>query len=148
MPMRTMLVIETLPAQEAAKGPIEYIRLDWGERVKHRQKCRTEEGTELALALERGTVLADGDILYNTQELTVVVSALPQQLIIIRPKDVYEACRIAHQLGNWHRSVQLLEDGTILLEDDDPIRNWLQQQGFSFAFENRPYHPNVRVHAH
>jgi len=143
-----MILIETLPNQSKPKGPVELLRLDWDQRKKHRQRCKTESGTEVALALERGTVLIDGLVVYNADDRTIVVLAVPQAVIVVQPRSAYDACKISHHLGNWHRSVQLLDDGTLVIEDDGPLRHWLDQSQIEFVAEHRVYQPNLRLDAH
>jgi len=143
-----MILIETLPDQSKPKGPVELLRLDWDQRKKHRQRCQTESGTEVALALERGTVLMDGLVVYNAEDRTIVVEAVPQAIIVVQPRTTYDACKISHHLGNWHRSVQLLADGTLIVEDDGPLRRWLSSNEIEYALEQRAYQPNLRADVH
>jgi len=143
-----MILIETLPADHIHQGPIEHLMLDWDHRKKHRQRCSTTNGTELALALPRGTVLCHGMVIYNSTERTIVVNALEEPVIVIRPATLAEHCRIAHHIGNWHRSLQLMDDASMITEDDGPLRNWLDENQLAYALESRRYQPNLRADAH
>ncbi|HEY9719468.1 MAG TPA: hypothetical protein V6C69_18460 [Trichormus sp.] len=143
-----MILIETLPPEKLHESPIEHLALDWDHRKKHRQRCNTTEGTELALALPRGTVLHHGMLLHNSPERTIVVDALEEPVLVIRPADLVQTCKIAHHIGNWHRSMQVLDDAGVLTEDDAPLRNWLDDNGIYYVLENRRYQPNLRGDAH
>src|SRR5271154_5737178 len=101
------LLITELPTDENPEGPVEVLSLTWHDRCKARSRYQTDRGTDVALSLPRGTVLADGMVLHNTRERTIVVKACPQQVLVISPATAQESCRVAHHLGNWHRSVEI-----------------------------------------
>ncbi len=142
------LLIESLSAERSTLGPTEFVELTWQERSKPHRRTRTTAGTEVALALPRGTVLIDGAVLYNTSERTIAVKAKPEPVMAIYPANQLELARIAHHLGNWHRSAQLEADGSILTEPDSPLAEWLDRQAIRHQEETRPYHPNLRGSAH
>ena len=144
-----MIVVESLPVDQSAAGPTEHIEMDWHQRQKHRQKCTTNTGTEVALALPRGTLLSNNMVIYNTPERTVVVRSAQQSVIVVRAQSALQACKIAHHMGNWHRSMHVLDDMTILLEADGPLQSWLDQAGFTYTVEERSdFQPNLYAHAH
>lgn len=142
-----MITIEALPEEKSKLGPVEYVLLDWDRRRKGRQKCTTDKGTELSIALPRGQNLADGTIIYNCSERTIQVKAQPQAVIKLVPQNLEQACKVAHHAGNWHRSVQL-HDGEITLEQDGPLQSWLEQNKIPFALAQAPFTPNLRGDAH
>jgi len=144
-----MILIETLPAENKPQGPKEQIKMDWHQRQKHHQRCTTDAGTEIALSLPRGTVLANGTTLYNTSERTIVVESSPQEVFVVQAKSALDSCKVAHHMGNWHRSMHVLDDMTILLEADGPLQIWLDQAGIKYVVETRTdYQPNLCAHAH
>jgi urease accessory protein len=144
-----MILVESLPSEQTPEGPKEHIQMDWHQRQKHRQKCTTDAGTEIALALPRGTVLCNGTMIYNTPERTILVRSAQQNVIVVRAESALQACKIAHHMGNWHRSMHVLEDMTILLEADGPLQSWLDQAGIKYAVEGRAdFQPNLYAHAH
>ncbi|MGK7909373.1 MAG: urease accessory protein UreE [Synechococcus sp.] len=141
--------ITALPQEEANEGrPTEAVWLDWHERRKARQRVTSDAGTELFLALPRGTVLADGQCLYREADRQIIVKARSQPLLKIHPQSPVESCRIAHHLGNWHRPIQIDPDGVIWVECDRPIADWLQRTGISFETLESPFHPNSIAHQH
>jgi urease accessory protein len=143
-----MILIESLPEETKPHGHIEYVLLDWDMRRKARQKCVTDHGTEVAIALPRGLQLIDGTVIYNSPERTIVIKANSENVIKLRPKDLAQACRVAHHAGNWHRCLQVTESGELVLEEDAPIKHWLEQNQIVFAVAQLPFQPNLRSDAH
>ena len=142
------IVVEVLPEGIGEGLPTEAVWLDWHDRRKVRQRVTGDAGTQLLLALPRGTVLAEGQCLYRDAERQVVVKARPQPLFKIDPQSPVEACRIAHHLGNWHRPIQIDPDGVIWVERDRPIADWLQRTDIGFESLESPFHPNSIAHQH
>lgn len=142
------LLITRLPEIRQPQGPIEFVELTWEERSRPRRKFVTDAGTEVAFALQRGTVLSDGDTIFNTEEKTVVVKARNESLLSITPGDIQQACVVAHHLGNWHRCLQLTPENQILTEPDEPLCQWLDKERINYRQVERVYEPNLRTSAH
>jgi urease accessory protein len=142
------VLITDMPEEAEPKGPLEYLELTFDDRSKPRKRFVTNQGTEIALALKRGTMLSDEATICNTSQLTVIVKAKPESVLAIYPKDKTQACLVAHHLGNWHRSMQVSADGSIFALPDTPLNNWLTQNQIKFEPLVRPYQPNVRGSAH
>jgi urease accessory protein len=142
------LIIESLASDTQPQGPLEYLSLTWEERCKPRQRFFTDQGTEVALSLPRGTVFRDGDVVYNSPEKTIIVQAQEETVLVIKPEDTNQLCMLAHHLGNWHRSAQLLSDDTLLAQADSPLEEWLKHRNIGYQVEQKPYHPNLRGSAH
>ena len=144
----TSLLIEMLPTDQKAIGPVETIALTWEHRSRPRRKCATNKDTHLALALPRGTVLAPGMLIYNSKEKTIAVEALPEDVLVVKPANQMEMCVVSHHLGNWHRSLQLEADGSLVIEHDSPLTKWLDTQKIDYVRVQRAYHPNLKGAAH
>lgn len=86
---------------------------------------RLEDETQ---SLENGTafLLGEGKLL--------VLSVVPDEVIIITPKDIDEMGTVAHMLGNLHKPVQV-KDGKITLLMDEVVAQTLQQEGISYTTE-------------
>ena len=142
------LLIDSLPAESMPLGPLELVSLTWEQRSRPRRRCFTSEGTEIALALPRGSVLTDGMLVHNTVKRTIQVKAAPEAVLVVQPVSQLEMCIVAHHLGNWHRSLQLEADGSLVIEVDEPLVKWLEHRGISYKQEQRPFHPNLKGSAH
>jgi urease accessory protein len=142
------IVIERLPEMQTPIGPVETLTLTWEQRCRAHRKCVTEGGTKVALVLPRGTVLSDGVLLHNNSDKTIQVKAQSEDVLVVSPRDPMEMCVIAHHLGNWHRSLQLNDDGTIVVEYDSPLVKWLEMKKISCQKAQLSYHPNLKGAAH
>jgi urease accessory protein len=142
------ILIEELPTEQESLGPIDTVSLTWDQRSRPRRRCFTSSGKQLALALPRGTQLSDGMLIFNTTERSIKVIAAPEDVLVLRPQDQTQICLVAHHLGNWHRSLQLNSDGTLLVEPDSPLVNWLIQHKIGYEKSRLPYHPSMRGSVH
>jgi urease accessory protein len=142
------VIIESLALETKPQGPVEVLALTWEERCKPRQRFVTDKGTEIACSFPRGTVFKEGDVLYNSPEKTIVIQAQEEAVFVIHPKDTNQLCIVAHHLGNWHRSGQLLLNDILLAQADSPLEEWLKNRNISYQVAQKPYHPNLRGTAH
>ena len=92
---------------------IDVLELDQWEAQKNRFRKKTAQGTELAVALDRGTVMRDGDILLwepNASTAIAVRIRLREVMIIyldglahLAPEIAMRTCvELGHALGNQH----------------------------------------------
>jgi len=144
---REVTVTQVVPFSGRA-SEIEEIGLIWDDRCKPRQHLTTPSGTVILLALPRGTLLQDGDCLHEDEFLGILVRAKAEPVLTIPFGDLLALGTIAHHLGNWHRPAQILGDGTVLAQWDPPLQDWCQHHGIPCHREDRPFHANVRGHAH
>lgn len=142
------LLIKEIPDSSKVRTPTEHVAMTWDERRQPRRKYITDSGTEIALALPRGTTLSDGMILYADKKTIIAVKSVPEPVIVIHPIDQTQACIAAHNLGNWHRSLQVTAHGELLAEDDGPLGERLHKIGIPFSRDQRVFQPTVAVSAH
>jgi urease accessory protein len=92
---------------------IDVLRLDQAEAQKSRLRKTTEHGTEVAIALDRGAQLRDGDILRwdETQHSAIVVRVDLKDVLIIdlsalldgpREAAMARCVELGHALGSQH----------------------------------------------
>ena len=142
------IVITNLPTKQQPSGPIEYLELSFDERCKSRRRCATLSGTDIVLSLERGTILEDGALIYDSRDRSILVKSKAEQVFLVKPRGAIEFCKLSHNLGNWHRSLQVCEDGSVLCQVDQPLREWLARNGFDFSETALGFNPNCRSHPH
>ena len=66
----------------------------------------------------------------------VVLSAIPDQMIVITPGDIDQMGSVAHFLGNLHKPVEV-KNGTISLLFDPVVEKALAQQGIAYELCER-----------
>jgi urease accessory protein len=106
---------------------VDRVSLTWDERQKCRQKLRTAAGKEIALALPTGTRLNAGDLL-PIEEGWIEVYLAPEDVLLIRPRNLQETVFIAYQVGNRHLALEITENGLKTLYEPT-LASYLRQQG-------------------
>jgi urease accessory protein len=93
---------------------VEWLTLDQWEAQKHRLRTQTSAGTEIAISLDRGTVLQDGDVLlWDASARTAIVARIHlNEVMVIQiaqdapnqewPTLVRTCVELGHALGNQH----------------------------------------------
>lgn len=127
---------------------LEVVTLTWHERQRSRQRLVSNRGSQLQLMLPRGTHLQDGDLLYVDAQRQIRVKAQAEPVFLIQTENVIQMGQVLHQMGNWHRPVQISPEGQILVLADDPLRDWLTRTGIPFQEVSKPFQPNLLAHSH
>lgn len=82
---------------------IDYVYLEWHETAKRILHKRTAAGREIALRfLGEQHQLHEGDIVYEDDFNLIVVEILPCDVIVIRPRTLFETASICFEIGNKH----------------------------------------------
>jgi urease accessory protein len=95
------------------RARVDALRLDQAEAQKSRLRKRTEGGNEIALALDRGVRVRDGDVLaVNEAKNTVVVARVDLDDVLVidlsgllaaSAQDLVTGCvELGHAIGNQH----------------------------------------------
>ncbi|MFL2932360.1 MAG: urease accessory protein UreE [bacterium] len=126
-----MNIIETISGQlkDRETREIQKIPLGWEERTKSRQKVRTENGEEFAIALTTGQTLKVGDILLEDRDRVVVIDAIKEDVLVLHPNSAEEMAKIAFQIGNRHAPIQIEKD-RILTPYDRLMEDFLKKLHF------------------
>lgn len=112
--------------QAGPEERIEQIRLTAAEAARPYRRLATSAGREVLLALERGQVLRDGDLLYRGNGLLLVAAIdYPPVVEITLPpwsgeRLLVAALRLAHFIGNQHFPLRVLPDGRMRVPVEHP----------------------------
>lgn len=95
-----------------ADGEVDLLVLDQWEAQKSRLRRTTRRGLEIALSLERGVQLRDGDVLVRDRDGTVVVARIDLKDVMAielsglrdtAPEVLMQTClELGHAIGNQH----------------------------------------------
>jgi urease accessory protein len=80
--------------------------------------------------LENGSAFEVGD------HKLLVLSVIPDEVIVIAPNSIDQMGVIAHMLGNLHKPIEV-KDGTITLLRDPVVEQTLAQQHVDFSIQKR-----------
>ena len=89
---------------------------------KSRLRTETEDGTEIGISLEPGTILHNGDVLEINSNV-IVIHQLPEKIIRIRINGNKSSpnllIHLGHIIGNRHRPISITSDGCIIFPIHD-----------------------------
>jgi urease accessory protein len=118
------------------------------DRRRVRRIVDAPDGARLALELPTGTVLTPGQVLHRAGGRSYVVGAAPEDVIVARPRDLDEAARLGHLIGNLHRDLEA-RGGAIVALADPALADRLRRAGVPFDLERRAFHGRAPgEHAH
>jgi len=140
-----------LKTRVAHGTPAVTVTLTYDERCKSRQRLELDDGSQAALMLERGTVLADGDLLAGDDGVIVQVKAAPETLSAVRAEDPLALARAAYHLGNRHVPLQIAP-GELRYQHDHVLDDMVVALGLRVEVVKAPFQPEGgaygRGHSH
>jgi urease accessory protein len=118
------------------------------DRRRVRRVVEAPDGVRFPLDLPTGTVLQPGQILHRSGDRTYVVSAAPEDVLVIGPRDLAEAARVGHLIGNLHRDIEI-EGTEVVALADQALADRLRRAGVPFRPDRRAFHGRAPgEHAH
>jgi urease accessory protein len=130
-----------------SQAATERLVLPFELRQRSRQRCRLSSGEEVALVLERGTVLRGGDRLRAEDGRIVEVVAAPETVSVVRASDPWRLARAAYHLGNRHIPVQV-GNGWLRYLHDHVLDDMVHGLGFALDIQVQPFEPEAGAYAH
>jgi urease accessory protein len=118
------------------------------DRRRVRRLIEAPDGTTFPLELATGTVLHPGQILHRERGRAYVVAAAPEDVIVIAPRDLAEAARVGHLIGNLHRDLEA-DGAEVVALADAALADRLRRAGVPFVEGRRAFHGRAPgEHAH
>ena len=128
------------PHTEPPAGlPVIELRMSAVDRRRVRRLVEAPDGVVFALELPTGTVLHPGQLLHHDAEAAYVVAAADEDVLVVYPRDLAEAARIGHLIGNMHRDVHATGEEIVALADD-VLADRLARADVPFERAKRPFH--------
>jgi urease accessory protein len=119
--------------------PVVELPMSAHDRCRVRRLVEAPDGVVLALELPTGTILHPGQLLHHDAEAAYVVSAANEEVLVVRPRDIAEAARVAHLIGNMHRDIHVAANEIVALADDT-LTDRIAKTGAAFERTRRPFH--------
>ena len=120
--------------------PSASLTLPFEKRQKSRLRISLDNNQEVALMLERGSVLRHGDLLRADSGLIIEVRAANEEVAVISTKDSFLLARACYHLGNRHISLQIGE-GWLRFQRDHVLEEMVQSLGLAVKHELSPFEP-------
>lgn len=135
-------------AEPPAGLPIVELPMSAHDRRRVRRLVEAPDGVVLALELPTGTILHPGQLLHHDAEAAYIVSAADEDVLVMRPRDIAEAARVAHLIGNMHRDIHI-EDREVVALADEVLLERIRKLGVDVERVRRPFHGRAPgEHAH
>ena len=116
-------------------APDDYVDLEWWELHQRALRKSTRCGSEIRILLPLGALLHNGDRISDAQgKVQIQVCVVPQELIIIRPRDASEMGLLALEIGNLHIPAQIV-DCTMRVPADGPAEAVAVELGLPYERE-------------
>jgi urease accessory protein len=149
--MAHSITIRKLPAREGTlDGGVDVVNLPMTahDRRRVRRLIEASDGETLVLELATGTVLHPGQVLHQTASRAYVVTAALESVLVARPRDIAEAARIGHLIGNLHRDIEA-DGADVVALADVALADRLRRAGVPFVEDRRAFHGRAAGdHAH
>ena len=108
------------------------------DRQRVRRRLTASDGRAFALELPTGTVLHVGHALYATDKTAYVVTAAPEDVLVVTPSTLQEAAFVGHLIGNLHRDIDIVE-GQVVALWNAPLEQRLAKEGLDAERTQRPF---------
>ncbi|MCP8898235.1 urease accessory protein UreE [Gilvimarinus xylanilyticus] len=140
--------------QGPARDDIPVVELTFEQRQKSRYRTQTRCGQTLGWFVERGHVLADGELLECSDGTRVLVEAALETVSNVVCDDRRQLARVAYHLGNRHVPLQV-GDNFVRYQHDHVLDIMVKGLGLAveckqapFNPENGAYHGGSHGHSH
>ena len=99
-------------------------------------RVTTDHGNDYGIRLsDSSQVLENGSAFKLSDGELLVLSVIPDEMIVVKPSGIDEMGELAHMLCNLHKPVQIA-DGTISLLFDKVVAETLKARNIPFAVES------------
>ena len=131
---------------QTAKGnnTLKRLFLTRTQMEKSHLRTETEDGIEIGLSLEPGTVLHNGDVLEVNSNL-VIIHQMPEKVIRVNIEENNRSpnllIQLGHIIGNRHRPISITNNGAVLF----PIHDETEVELFENLFHEIIHHIALNV---
>lgn len=136
-----MLSITQRWAGEKKSADVQLV-LPFQLRSKSRVRTALENGEEVGLVLERGSILRGGDLLLAEDGRVVAVVAAPERVSTVRSTDPHQLLRATYHLGNRHVALQI-GHGWVRYQHDHVLDEMVEGLGLEVQIEDAPFEPEA-----
>ncbi len=116
-------------------------------RKKSRLRTQLDSGEEVALMLERGTMLRGGDLLEAQDGRIVAVIAADETVSTVTSDNPWQLSRAAYHLGNRHVSLQVGQ-GWLRYQHDHVLDEMVRGLGLKVETQTAPFEPEGGAYSH
>ncbi len=124
------------------------VSLSIDERRMSRIITKADCGEEIAICIDRGQILEDGQFLMNDDgQCLMVVSAL-EDVTTVKARSLYELVRLAYHLGNRHVPLEVNKDNYLRYQSDHVLDDMVIKLGGFIVHEKAKFSPENGAYSH
>ena len=138
--MAVLNISRKLPSAETP-ADVELV-LPFQLRNKSRLRTTLDNGEEVGLILERGSVLRGGDLLLADDGRVVEVVSEPEAVSTVSATDPLALCRASYHLGNRHVALEI-GNGWVRYRHDHVLDEMVRGLGLCVIVETAPFEPEA-----
>ena len=137
------------------QGKFRRLILSRTEMEKSRLRKKTDDGFDIALALDLGTKLQHGDVISESTE-TILIEQLPEKILTVKfrenDKDLF--LLIGHIIGNRHRPISIKNECISFPIHDDSEMELFERlfheviDKIDLSIEEQRFIPHVSMDVH
>lgn len=146
-----MITFHTKISPANATPAVARLVLPYELREKCRLRATLDNGEDVAVFTQRGTVLRDGDLLTGEDQRVIAVVAAAEPTYKVTCADAHALLRCAFHLGNRHTQAQV-GDGFLRIRADAVLKEMLAGLGATVVEELAAFEPESGAygggHAH
>jgi len=137
------------------QGKFRRLTLSRTEMEKSRLRKKTDDGFDIALALDLGTKLQHGDIISESTE-TILIEQLPEKILTVKFRENDKALflLIGHIVGNRHRPISIKNESISFPIHDDSEMELFERlfheviDKIDLSIEEQRFIPHVSMDVH
>lgn len=141
------MLIFTHKTEMAADAASAELALTHEQRRRTRARLNLKDGTEIGLALPRGTVLQPGDCIATSTGEEARILAAHEHVLHVQVNGPLHLARLAYHLGNRHATLQFTES-SLLIPFDPVLQDLCVRLGAEVFEEWRPFDPELLSQIH
>ncbi|WP_102348140.1 urease accessory protein UreE [Bacillus sp. Marseille-P3661] len=145
--MLTKVVLGSIEERDVPHYNREFIELDWDELNKRILRKRTDKGTDIAVSLDKEGPLKVGDILYQDENVQIVVRTKKEKVYVIYPNSMVEMGKVAFELGNRHTPC-LISVEEIVVRYDETLVRLFEEVGVKYEQTERRFKQPFKYRGH
>lgn len=112
---------------------IDYLLLEWFETNKRILHKKTVSGTNVIMKfLSANQQLTEGDVIYEDDFNIIVIEVKECDVIVIRPKTMYEMASVCYEIGN-KRIPLFFDQDELLVAFEGSLFNLLHSAGYDVS---------------
>jgi len=137
------------------RGKFRRLILSRTEMEKSRLRKKTDDGFDIALALDLGTKLQHGDVISESTE-TILIEQLPEKILTVKFRENDKALflLIGHIIGNRHRPISIKNECISFPIHDDSEMELFERlfheviDKIDLSIEEQRFIPHVSMDVH